>query len=558
MKASQFVRFVFFVSILSTVSARSIAEEVPRWIDPAGVSGKLFIAGGGKLPDSVVAQFVGLAGGKDAKLVVIPTASETADKVVAAELAESWKKRGVEAVSVLHTADRKIADTDEFVEPLKDATAVWFVGGSQSRIADAYVGTKVEQALHALLKRGGAIGGTSAGAAIQSKLMIASGNPIPKIAIGFDFLPGAVIDQHFVKRERRPRLVKTITENPEHVGFGIDEGTAMIVVGRRIFVLGDSTVTIVLAANAQRPLKEIVLKNRQTADLTALRRAARDRQRTPFPPKKMSPVHVENGALLIVGGGGMTRRMVDEFVQKAGGKEKARIVILPVSSTSPRGADFAIRMFKSAGAKHVVTLAQRKKEDVESDAFLDEMRQATGVWFGGGRQWHFMDCYESTKAWPLVLDVLKRGGVMGGSSAGASIQSEYMVRGNPLGNTDMMADGYERGFGFLPGATVDQHFTQRGRHRDLEGVIRRFPQLLGIGIDETTAIWVEKDKARVLGQHTVYFIEATGKNGAKDLRKQQVRLDGVFDLKTRSVIRAGRPAPPPLPENPPRRNPPRL
>jgi cyanophycinase len=494
-----------------------------------------------------------MAGGEQAKLVVIPTASESADKADDIKFTERWTKLEIETVSVLHTTDRKVADTDEFVKPLKEATAVWFVGGSQTRIADAYVGTKVEQELHALLKRGGAIGGTSAGAAIQSKLMIASGNPVPNLDVGFDFLPGAVIDQHFVKRNRKPRLVKTITENPEHVGFGIDEGTAMIVAGRRILVLGDSTVTILLAANEHRPMKQIVLRNRQVADLTALRRAARDRRRPQFPPKKMSPVYVKNGALLIVGGGGMTRPMVDDFIEQAGGQEDARIVILPVSSTNPKSGDYAVRMFKGRGAKHVVSLPQRKKEDVESDEFLNEMKQATGVWFGGGRQWHFMDCYESTKAWPLVLDVLKRGGVIGGSSAGASIQSEYMVRGSPLRNTDMMADGYERGFGFLPGAAVDQHFTQRGRHPDLESVIRRFPQLLGIGIDETTAIWVEKDKARVLGRHTVYFIESIQENGTRALLKQEVRLDGLFDLKTRKVIRAGRPAPPPLPEDSRRR-----
>lgn len=526
------------------------AEQAPRYINHAGANGKLFIAGGGKLPEPVMKQFVSLAGGKQAKLVVIPTASESADTSQAESFTKRWNDLGIENVSVLHTRDRKVADSDEFVEPLKKATAVWFVGGSQARIAEAYLNTKVESELQALLKRGGAVGGTSAGAAIQSKLMIASGNPVPVIAQGFDFLPGAVIDQHFIKRKRKPRLLKTITENPELVGFGIDEGTAMIVVGRRIFVLGDSSVTILLAANKQRPLKEIVLKNRQFADLTALRRAARDRLRGEFPAARMQPVHVTNGALLIVGGGGMTRSMVDAFVAKAGGQEKARIVVLPVSSTDPRSAAFATRMFAAAGVKHVVVLPQRKKADVESDEFINAMKQATGVWFGGGRQWHFMDCYEGTKAWPVVLDVLKRGGVMGGSSAGASIQGEYMVRGNPLGNTDMRADGYERGFGFLPGAAIDQHFTQRGRHRDLEAVIQHFPQLLGIGIDETTAIWVEKDTARVLGRNTVFFIEANTVAGKKQLRKQQLRVDGVFDLKSRSVINAGRPAAPPLPDNP--------
>lgn len=548
----QVLRLTILFSSLLTIASASLAEDVPRWIDPSGAKGKLFIAGGGELTEPVLKQFVELAGGAKAKLVVIPTASESAEDPEPTKFTESWTKLGIESVTVMHTRDRVVADTDEFVKPLQEATAVWFGGGSQSRIADAYLGTKVEHELYELLKRDGTIGGSSAGAAIQSKLMIASGNPIPKIAVGFDFLPDAVIDQHFVKRNRQPRLEKTIAENPEHVGFGIDEGTAMIVRGRRITVVGASTVTILLAASEQRPLKQIVLKDSQAADLTALRRAARDRQRGEFPQAKMAPVQVEHGALLIVGGGGMTKNMVEAFVAKAGGPDHARIVVLPVSSPGLQAGDSSVRMFKSAGAKHVVSLPQTLKEDVESEEFLNELRQATGVWFGGGRHWHFMDCYESTKAWPLVLDVLNRGGVMGGSSAGASIQSEYMVRGNPFGNSDMMADGYERGFGFLPGATVDQHFTQRGRHPDLEAVVRLYPQMLGIGIDETTAIWVEKDQAKILGRNAVNFIESIETNGQRSLRKHELRPYGLFDLTTRTTIRAGRPEVPPLPEDPTR------
>ena len=101
----------------------------------------------------------------------------------------------------------------------------------------------------------------------------------------------------------------------------------------------------------------------------------------------------------------------------------------------------------------------------------------------------------------MGADVLRRGGVIGGSSAGATIQGEFLVRGHPLGNTVMMAEGYERGFGFLPGTAIDQHFTQRGRHPDLIPVIQRHPKLLGIGIDESTAIVVTGTKVEVLGQH---------------------------------------------------------
>ena len=124
-----------------------------------------------------------------------------------------------------------------------------------------------------------------------------------------------------------------------------------------------------------------------------------------------------------------------------------------------------------------------------------------------------------------------------------------MVRGNPLGNTDMMADGYERGLKFLPGSAVDQHFTQRGRLKDLEGVMRRFPQLFGIGIDETTAIWVEGTRAEVMGMNVVSFYESDNADDSGEVTLKKTVLPGgtVFDFETRKELTG----PPPLPDRKP-------
>src|SRR5690606_23155268 len=132
----------------------------------------------------------------------------------------------------------------------------------------------------------------------------------------------------------------------------------------------------------------------------------------------------------------------------------------------------------------VTLLPHSRTDEIADQAFETALREATGVWFGGGRQWNFVDAYENTRAIELFHAVLRRGGVIGGSSAGATIQGEYLVRGHPLGNTVMMAEGYERGFAFLPGVAIDQHFSQRQRQPDLLSVIQRHPRLLGIGIDE--------------------------------------------------------------------------
>jgi len=313
-------------------------------------------------------------------------------------------------------------------------------------------------------------------------------------------------------------------------------------------VIGKGNATVILPEGAGRTQKQVVVKAGGFIDLTSLRRTVRDRGGKPFPPDVLESPHVDSGALLIVGGGGLTSRMVDRFIQKAGGRQ-ALIAILPISSPGPGSGESMKRYFAARGARNTVVLEQRTRGEVESKKFLSVINKASGVWFGGGRQWHFMDAYEETKAQAALRGVLKRGGVIGGSSAGASIQAEYMVRGNPLGNTDMMADGYERGLNFLPGSAVDQHFTQRGRLKDLEGVMRRFPQLFGIGIDETTAIWVEGTRAEVMGMNVVSFYESDNAEDSGEVTLNKTVLPGgtIFDFETRKELTG----PPPLPDRKP-------
>ena len=250
----------------ASLASASLASASPASASPASASpasdapasdaprGSLVVAGGGRLTVEIIERFVELAGGKEARLVVIPTA--TSDKTLpkADAVAEQWRARGIENTVLLHTRDSRQADEDAFAAPLRDATAVWISGGLQSRIAAAYVGTNVQTELHALLKRGGVIGGTSAGAAIQSSVMIESGNPVPKITRGLGLLPGAIIDQHFLKRNRGNRLINAIGRHPDLVGLGIDESTAIVVRGSHAKVIGHSYVIVVTAAQGDQPL----------------------------------------------------------------------------------------------------------------------------------------------------------------------------------------------------------------------------------------------------------------------------------------------------------------
>jgi cyanophycinase len=395
----------------------------------------------------------------------------------------------------------------ETVKAIEKAGVVWICGGQQSRLAEAYAGSGVEDALRAMLQRGGTIAGTSAGAAIMSKVMIASGKEQPEISVGWDLLQGCLVDQHFSERNRLNRSRIAVDQNPGCFGLGIDESTAVIVSGRSLLVTGKGKATVLLAKCSYREAESCEIAAGGVADLTQIRRSALQRKSgvNPGEPVK-GPPELKSGSLVIVGGGSMPKDVVDRFVELAGGRD-ARIVVLPTAVPRSETTDEVPGFLKRAEVANITVLTQRYAE-VETEAFQSALKSATGVWFGGGRQWNFVDAYEGTTAIELFHDVLRRGGVIGGSSAGATIQGEFLVRGHPLGNTVMMAEGYERGFAFLPGVAIDQHFAQRGRQPDLLPVIKRHPKLLGIGIDEGTAVVVTGSKAEVIGQHSAHFVSA--------------------------------------------------
>ncbi|MCP4894365.1 MAG: cyanophycinase, partial [Actinomycetales bacterium] len=167
----------------------------------------------------------------------------------------------------------------------------------------------------------------------------------------------------------------------------------------------------------------------------------------------------------------------------------------------------SVKMFKKAGATNVHLLHTRDPKVADSDEFVAVLRDARALWFGGGRQWRLADAYLGTKTEAAFHDVLKRGGVIGGSSAGATIQASYLVRGAPEGNQIMMSSGHEQGFGFIHNSAIDQHLLVRKRENDMLPVIRKHPHLLGIGIDESTALYVRGNNAEVIGKSKVLFYD---------------------------------------------------
>ena len=493
------------------------------------LEGTLFLHGGGVVSPEMRQRFTKLAGGNEARIVVIPTADPS--DPLNSKKTEVWIESSPKSVEILHAEQREEVANAGFDTLLANATAVWFSGGRQSRLMEIYAGTVVEEGIMKLLARGGVVGGTSAGTAIASKIMLLNND----MRTGFDFLPGSIVDQHFFARKRTDRLRHAVDLNPDRVGFGIDEKTALIVRGRRLEVIGESNVLVTMAASENREARTEVLKPGMTADLIALRRAAQARHAAAFPGKTILVPKVANGSLLIAGGGSLPAEALHAFVQLAGG-DKARIVYVPCEeSKSIEQEPSMLRVLRKAGADQVDWLHTKDRSLADDPLFIESLATATGVWFGGGRQWNLVDSYQNTEAHRLMHLVLERGGVIGGSSAGASIQGDYMPRGDPMGNTLMMAEGYERGLGFLTGVAIDQHFSQRNRFPDMALLKKTFPQLLGIGIDEGTCLVVKQSKAEVIGPGQVAFFDRSIDSDEIEAFTS-VKAGQAYDLEMRCVI----------------------
>ena len=241
-----------------------------------------------------------------------------------------------------------------------------------------------------------------------------------------------------------------------------------------------------------------------------------------------------NGALVIVGGRLKDPAILKRFIQLAGGPA-APIVIIPTANENDQvGPEWTyFKDLHDLGATNLTILHTRDREVADSAEFVRPLQQARGVWFGGGRQWRLVDSYLHTRTQDELFKLLARGGVIGGTSAGCSIQASYLVRGARAGNTIMMASGYEEGFGFLRGVALDQHLLTRHRENDLLPVIKRFPELLGIGLDEDTAIVVLGDRFEVLGSSKVAIYDPRYAPVAGEKPYYFLKAGDRFDLETR-------------------------
>lgn len=238
-----------FVALL--VTALAAFADAPK--------GTLVIIGGGVTPSGMHRKLLDLAGGTDAHVLVVPFGK--GPEADAAPSVASFGKAGATHIAVMSADDSKAA-----LAQVQSAGVIWFSGGKQSLMMPLLQRLGVVEAIRERHAQGAVLAGSSAGAAIMSKLMLMGadktkdGNIVPKFGEGLGVWPEVIVDQHFVKRGREPRLRAAIQAHPDLLGVGIDESTFVVVKGGGFEVGGKSTV-LVLDSRAGGATKRTELKS---------------------------------------------------------------------------------------------------------------------------------------------------------------------------------------------------------------------------------------------------------------------------------------------------------
>jgi len=254
------------------------------------------------------------------------------------------------------------------------------------------------------------------------------------------------------------------------------------------------------------------------------------------------------GTLVIVGGGNTEGTgIMEKFIELGGGAQKGKFIIVPTAGGNRNRAgqvtvyneENIIGGWLRRGVKNVKMLHTHDPKVADTEAFVKDLTDATAVWFNGGRQWNIVDSFANTLTYQEFHKVLERGGVIGGSSAGATIQGHYLVRGDTSGPDVMMTKepNHQRAFDFLRRSAIDQHINTRNRWDHLIDVIKAYPDLLGIGLSEGTAIIVTGDTFEVMGKWKVAVHDNSRFYQPWEKPYFVLGAGDVYDMKNRRVVK---------------------
>lgn len=492
-----------------TVAALSIGAPSSSTSDAASdeletIRGSVVLAGEGEPAPAVRSAFVDLAGGGAARIAVLAGRGKGGEAI-------DWVDAGARAQDVVTVRRANDLTDDGDLATLLAADGLWLVDLPETVVGDPLLRALLVSAL----ERGAAVGAAGA------------------LARALTGVPG--VDEDRLGLVPRVELLavpaggdedaaqRAAADLPARVVVAVPEGAAIAVhQGRRVALLGAGDVSFATKRPGGELVREQVLAARERRDrgdpleyrldLLSWVRCARAAERPPFPSSEPDEPRIAAGALVLQGGGGVTDETWERFIELAGGKG-ARIVCIPsageVDDAAP--SSYSARELEERGCTQVGVVHAAGRARANHDAhLLERIEAADAVWIDGGRTFRFMDRFGETSAAEAIARVLERGGVVAGSSAGAQVLGELLVRGDPRSNDEMTDEGYLVGLGLLKGVVIDAHFRDRERGPQLAALVDGVPQMLGLGIDAETALVVQGSVGEVLGGAGVVVYDRRG------------------------------------------------
>jgi cyanophycinase len=222
------------------------------------------------------------------------------------------------------------------------------------------------------------------------------------------------------------------------------------------------------------------------------------------------------GKLIIIGGGDILDTMYNLFAKEIGGKDQPIVYIPTATDDEPwiQEGQHLVK-FTSRGFTNLTTVHTRDKQKANDPVFIDRIRKTKGVFIGGGDQANIANAFLGTEVHKELIALLNRGGIIMGTSAGATIMGDLMITGYEQRKAPHIKHQYPSGLAFMKNTSIDQHVLVRNRQFDLVPMLEGNTHILGMAIDEATAAYVQRDSIQVIGRSYMMIYDQQDWNNQK-------------------------------------------
>ena len=592
------------IAFVVQASAETLADENPFGLPaprkPNQLGSVMLHGGGQSLRNEVRHEFVRLAGGREARILLMPsemcqfgtdddgkplpqkeTIADYERRLASPASYGRWvwlrEERQVDDFQFLYRDRQNDPDDLRFFSLLEKATGIWMPAIDQKWLPSLFAdeplkkGTRFQQALRDIVARGGVVGGLGGGMASLSETIIAGNAPAEdgwvraELGFGLALLSGVIADQTFASRAGRLERLTDLLRNGQRldrleripgverrtIGLGVEAHTVLVLRGNTIRALGEGRGHIFLKSNGDRTITwrtlaagedALVVQASSTKTTPRNPPAAEQPAETLNPFGMPEPVDPSRAGTVVLHGGGDTDEITD-MLPKLAGVAKPKLVHCPAARQSCRPSNArngetlaeyledefsGWRQLQTEGRlESLAFVTTSDPADANRLEFIRPLKQADALWFCGGDQRPlaslFVDRLRPTIFHQEVLNIVRRGGIVGGSSAGLAIMADVMIEGGASEDGEPEEASLSRGLGVLKHVLAEQHFDARtGRIERLTGLLRDHKRLanfaptcepkkmIGLAVEEDTALIAQANRLRVTGTKLAHiFLQAT-------------------------------------------------